>query len=128
MLGTALGEEQIETTFTRDGKRVTEIVEIGRRIEMFKKSVEKDAGKLKGYWAQWEELQGEFMELGAEVYGLEVFGDGEGESREVGYRKEMELMDTEHDVRVQELTSEIAEMSEEVLQKMTESEKVRTPG
>jgi hypothetical protein len=37
-LGASVAEEQIETTFTRDGKRVTEIVDIGKRIVQFKKS------------------------------------------------------------------------------------------
>jgi phosphopantothenoylcysteine decarboxylase len=124
MLSAPLAEEQIETTFTRDGERVTEIVEIGKRIEMFRKSVEKDEAKLKDYWKQWEDLQGDFIELGIEVFGPEVFGGAALESKEKGFKKEMELLDLEHDARVQELTTEVENIREGILQKMTDSEKV----
>ena len=124
MLSAPLGEEQIETTFTRDGKRVTEIVEIGKRIELFQKSVEKDEAKLKDYWKQWEELQDDFVELGIEVFGPEVFGKAAKEAREKGFRREMELLDREHDARVLELTGEVEDVAEKFLEKMTESEKV----
>ena len=124
LLSAPLGEEQIETTFHRDGKRVTEIVDIGKRIEQFKKSVEKDETKLKGYWKQWEDLQGEFLELGMEVFGAEAFGEREKEGGK-GYRKEMEMLDLEHNAKVQELKGEVKGIAEKMLEKMKESEKVR---
>lgn len=103
---------------------MTEIVEIGKRIELFKKSVEKDEAKLKGYWKQWDDLQGDLMELGMEVFGPEVFGTAASEARDRGFKKEMELLDVEHDARVQELTAEVEDIAEEYLEKMKESEKV----
>lgn len=103
---------------------MTEIVEIGKRIAQFKKSVEKDEGKLKDYWKQWEDLQGDFMELGVEVFGPGVFGGAAAEAREKGFKKEMELLDVEHGARVQELTNEVEDIGKEILQKMKESEKV----
>jgi hypothetical protein len=124
MLSAPLGEEKIETTFTREGKRVTEIVEIGKRIELFKKSVEKDEANLKDYWKQWENLQDDFVELGIEVFGPEVFGRAAKEAMEKGFRREMELLDGEHDARVLELTGEVEDVAEEFLEKMRESEKV----
>lgn len=123
-LSAPLGEEQIETTFHRDGKRVTEIVDIGKRIEQFKKSVEKDEMKLKGYWKQWEDLQGEFLELGVEIFGAEAFGEKE-EGGGKGFRMEMELLDLEHNAKVQELTEEVEGIPEKMLEKMKESEKVQ---
>lgn len=125
-LSAPLGDEQIETTFTRDGKRVTEVVEIGKRVELFKKSVEKDEAKLRGYWKQWDELQGEFMDLGMEVFGPEVFGANASEAKEKSFKKEMELLDVEYNARIEELTVEIEAFGDEYLEKMKESEKVCT--
>jgi hypothetical protein len=126
MLSAPLGEELIETTFTREGKRVTEIVEIGKRIALFKKSVEKDEAKLKDYWKQWEDLQGDFVELGMEVFGPEAFGEApaEGKASEMGFKKEMGLLDIEHNTRVHELSEEVETVAEQILVKMKESEKV----
>ena len=93
-----LAEEQIETTFTRAGKRVTEIVEIGKRIALFKKSVERDEAKLKDYWKQWEDIQDGFTELGMEIFGPEAFGEApaDGKATDKGFKKEMELLDIDH--------------------------------
>jgi hypothetical protein len=124
MLSAPLGDEQIETTFTREGKRVTEVVEIGKRIELFKKSVEKDEAKLKGYWKQWDDLQGDFVELGMEVFGPEVFGADANEARDKGFKKGMELLDVENAAMVEELGAEVEEIVDEYLEKMKESEKV----
>ena len=123
-LGLPLGEEQIEITFTRDGKRVTEIVEIGKRIGLFKKSVEKDEAKLKAYWKDWEALQGDFVELGIDVFGPEMFGQAAKDARGRGFVKEMEVTDEEHDGRMGGLAAEVEEMAEGVLARMKESEKV----
>lgn len=125
-LNAPLTEEQIETTFTREGKRVTEIVRIGKSIVQFKKSIEKDEAKLAGYWAQWKELQDDFVELGVEVFGERAFPASEiGErKRGTGFRREMELLDLEHDARAKELNEEIAGIGMNVLKKVKASEKV----
>ncbi|KAG0645810.1 hypothetical protein D0Z07_7731, partial [Hyphodiscus hymeniophilus] len=122
-LSAPLAEEQIETTFTRDGKRVTEIVEIGKRIELFKKSVEREEGKLKGYWKAWEDVQDEYEELGMEVFGPEMFERPVKDARESGFAEEMEGLDKEHDAQVAELTSEVGGLAGEYLTKMKDSEK-----
>jgi hypothetical protein len=127
ILTAPLAEEQIETTFTRQGKRVTEIVEIGKRMAQFRKSVETDEAKLKDFWKQWEDLQDEFIELGMEVFGPEAFGGAPagGKASDKGFKKEMELLDIEHNVKVQELNEEVETIAGQMLVKMKESEKVR---
>ena len=126
MLGASVAEEQIETTFTRDGKRVTEIVDIGKRIVQFKKSVDKESARLEEYWKQWADLQNEYVELGVEVLGPKLFKNHEVEGIEVdkGFRKEMELLDLEHTSRVEELTAEVDDITSKILKKMKASEKV----
>ena len=88
---------------------VTEVVEIGKRIEQFKRSVERDAARLHKHWKQWEDLQNDFIELGVEVFGAEPFGvDMETEKpRESGFRMEMDGLDREHNAGVEELTREV---------------------
>jgi phosphopantothenoylcysteine decarboxylase len=125
-LGASVAEEQIETTFTRDGKRVTEIVDIGKRIVQFKKSVDKESARLEEYWRQWADLQNEYVELGVEVLGPKLFKNHEVEGIEAdkGFRKEMELLDLEHTSRVEELTAEVDDITSKILKKMKASEKV----
>ena len=125
-LSVPLGDEQIETTFTREGNEITEVVQIGKRIAMFKKSVEKEEAKLKDYWKQWEEMQHEYVELGIEIFGPRAFGDDTAADKgmEKGFKKEMELLDLEHGVRAEELAEEVEDISAKILQKMKVSEKV----
>jgi phosphopantothenoylcysteine decarboxylase len=63
-LGTPLVGEKIETVIRRDGKRVVEIVEIGKRVEAFKELIEREEEKLKQAWKEWDEVQEEYIELG----------------------------------------------------------------
>lgn len=63
-LSTPLLGEKIETVIRRDGKRVVEIVEIGKRVEAFKELIEKEEEKLKQAWRAWDEVQEEYIELG----------------------------------------------------------------
>jgi phosphopantothenoylcysteine decarboxylase len=125
-LSAPLVDEKIETTITKDGKRKVEIVEIGKRVATLKKFVEKEAAKLKEAWKHWDELQNEYIELGIEVFGPEVFGeDAAGlKIRQKGYKREMELLELEHNARVGELDEEIEEFGSKILQKMKASEKV----
>ncbi|KAE9378011.1 hypothetical protein N431DRAFT_170937 [Stipitochalara longipes BDJ] len=124
-LSAPLVNEKIETTISKDSKRKVEIVQIGKRVATFKKFVEKEGAKLKEAWKHWEELQNEYIELGIEVFGPEVFGeDAAGlEIRQKGYKREMELLDLEHNARVEELDEEIEDVGPTMLQKMKVSEK-----
>lgn len=96
--------------------------------------MEKDKKKLETLWAQWEELQNDFIELGVEVIGSEAFAggkeeeEGDGNVVRVGYKKDMELMNFEHGARVEELAEEVEELRGETLQKAEEAEKVRLYG
>jgi len=125
-LSAPLGNEKIETTISRDGKRVTEVVEIGKRIAQFKKVIEKDEAKLKEYWEQWEELQNDYLELGIEVFGPEPFGeDAIGVNvSEKAYKREIELVDLENNARFEEIEEEIENIGVSMRQKMKTSEKV----
>jgi len=127
-LSAPLSEEQVETSFTRpDGRRVTEIVQIGKRMNLFKKSVEKDGAKLKEYWKQWEDLQNDFIELGLEVFGKEAFSEGmsKDKKREKGYLIEMELLDSEVNARIEEISGEVEDLTSMTLKALKTSEKVR---
>lgn len=119
--------EKIETTTTRDGKRNTEVVEIGKRVATFKKFIEKEEGRLKETWKLWDEVQNEYSELGVEVFGPEVFGnDAAGlKLRQKGFKREIELLDLEQNARVEEFNEEIEDTGTRILQKMKASEKVR---
>jgi len=125
-LSAPLSEEQIETTFSRDEKQITEIARIGNRVELFKRNIEKASAKLRDCWTQWEEMQSGFIDLGVEVFGYEAFGveeDNDGESKK-GYKTEMELLDLEYNTRMEELTEEIEDLRARALQKTKSSEKV----
>jgi phosphopantothenoylcysteine decarboxylase len=127
-LSAPLAEEKIQTTFKRDGKRVTEIIDIGKRAMKFKDLLKKEEAKLVDYWKQWEDLQDEYVELGIEVFGPEVFGEEAGrETSKAGFKWEMELLDCEHVVKIEELEEEIVDVGAKTRQKMKASEKVSNP-
>jgi len=121
-----LAEEQISSTFKRDGEQVTETVNMGQRIADFKNNIERDKMRLEDQWKQWEELQNEYIELGLDVFGPEAFDDmnEHEEQRGIGYRWEMELVNLEHSERVEEITAEIESLKPEALKKMVKTEKV----
>lgn len=125
-----LEDERIETTFNRDGERVTEVVHIGDRLALFKKSIEKDAAKLESCWAEWEELQGAFMDLGAEIFGPDSFEDyqgGEDGRENRGYTKQLDLLNLEQETRKVELIEEIEEIKDDTLQETNIAERVNSP-
>jgi phosphopantothenoylcysteine decarboxylase len=126
MLAAPLDKELIETTVIQEGRPVTEIMEMGKRIMQFKRIIEKNEAELKEYWKQWDDLQDEYLELGIEIFGPEAFGGAADEARETGYKKEMEILDIEHNAAINELMSEVEKVSEQMLTKMKESEKVCT--
>jgi hypothetical protein len=125
-LSAPLTQEKIETTITKDGKRKVEVVEIGKRVETFQRLVEKEEAKLKENWKKWDEAQNEFLELGIELFGPEVFGgDAVGvKVRDEGFKREVELFNLEHNTAIGELDEEIEDNSAKILQKMKASEKV----
>lgn len=125
-LSASLLHERIETITSKDGKRKCEIVEIGKRLAAFKKLADKEEGKLKESWEHWEELQTEYIELGVEVFGPEVFGGAASglKASQKGFRREMELLDFEHNARLAEFDEEIEDTGPTFLQKMKASEKV----
>lgn len=125
-LSAPLTEELIEGDFKRNGKTITETVKMGKRVAQFKKSVENEQVKLKEYWKQWDEMQNEYTALGIEVFGAKAFGeDAVGDEGKVkGYGREMELLDLEHNTRVEALQEEIEEIGVDILKKMKTSEKV----
>jgi hypothetical protein len=102
-------------------------VQIGERLALFKKSVEKDTASLSDYWIQWEEMQNDFIELGKEMFGNEAFPneDNHDEIAKKGYSREMELLGIEYETRANELAEEIEDLRNETLQKTKTSEKVR---
>lgn len=125
-LSAPLSNEKIETTISKDGKRKIEVVEIGNRVTTFKEIIEKEGANLKEYWKQWDEVQNEYLELGVEVFGPEVFGEDalSVKIREKGFKREMELLNLEHNTMVGELDDEIEDTSAKIVQKMKASEKV----
>ncbi|CZR60412.1 uncharacterized protein PAC_10308 [Phialocephala subalpina] len=121
ILSNPLLGEKLETEIRKDGKRVVETVEIGQRVEAFKALIEQEEAKLKQAWKEWDEVQEEYIELGIDVFGAEAFSRI-GEER-AGYKREMELLDLEHNTRVEELEEEIDEIGVEAWQTMKTSEK-----
>lgn len=91
---------------------------------MLKQLLEKEEGRLAEYWRKWEECQGEYVDLGVEVFGAEAFGeDGKG-GKEKGWKKEGELREAEHEARVGEVEEEVGEIRRVFLKEMKSSEKV----
>jgi hypothetical protein len=102
------------------------VVEIGKRVSAFKKFIKKKEVMLKEFWKQWEDLQNEYIELGVEVFGPEIFGEPAASltAGQKGFQREMELLDLEHNARVGEFDEEIEDTGLKILQKMKVSEKV----
>ena len=127
IISSPLAEDQIQTTFKRDGKIVTETVEIGKRIAQFKKLVQKEDAKLTDYWKQWEEVRAEFADIGAEVFGRDAFGltEVENQGNVKGFSRDMKTLNLEHNPTIEDFKAEVKEIGEKALQKMKASEKVR---
>lgn len=119
-----LADEEIRVEFIKDGKKVSGTHRVGDRVASFKKMIEEEEKKLDDLWKQWDEVQTEYVALGTEVFGREAFRI-EKEGREIGYKKDMELLDLETAARVEALEDEIEAIGPEILKKMKASEKVR---
>jgi phosphopantothenoylcysteine decarboxylase len=125
-LSSPLGEDQIETTYTRNGKRVVEVIQIGEKVAEFKNTIENEEAKLKLFWKQWDDLQNDFIQLGIEVFGAEAFNEGQEQSKTAmkGSRDAMELGNLEHKARVDKIFEEVEGITKETLRKMRIAEKV----
>ena len=119
-----LAAEKIQLTIMQDGKSVTRIVGISSRISKFKELVKKEQANLKEKWKQWEDLQDEYRLLGAEVFGAEVVRLDPHLVTD-GFKREMELIEIEHNTRLERLIEEHEELGAKILEKMETSEKVR---
>jgi hypothetical protein len=123
-----LEKDVVETVFThKDGTTTAEKFQIGERIESFKAAVESKEAEIKQLWREWEKVQEQIVDLGIEVLGPEVFKEGSvivGTEKK-GYRKEMELLDKEHETWLEDMQKEINRIGQEAIDKMTAAEKVR---
>lgn len=122
-LSAPLTEEKLQTESCLGGKPITEVFKVGDRVAKFKKIIEMEEAKLKDLWKQWDEVQNEYVELGKEVFGREVFND-DSTGEEKGFRKDMELLKLEYGTRVEELVEEIGDIGPDILKRMKASEKV----
>lgn len=121
-LSSSFANEQVTTSFSRDGKCVTELVEIGKSVAQYKKFIEKETVRLEDNWEQWQNLQDEFMELGVQVLGAHGFHNEE--ERNKGYKYDQELLDVDHNTRLNELVEEIDDITQKVSDAMRTQEKV----
>ncbi|KAM3072950.1 hypothetical protein ACMFMF_007274 [Clarireedia jacksonii] len=125
ILSAPMADEKVETTVLKNGKRVVQIVEIGKRIADFKKNIGNEEEKLDDYWKRYELLQLEFEELGVQVLGARALKVAEDKYDEEGYRHEVDLLEKEHCTKMEEIMEELGEIGDEAIKKMRASEKVR---
>ncbi|CAL3967283.1 hypothetical protein PZA11_003631 [Diplocarpon coronariae] len=121
ILTTPLYDEQIQAEMNKDGKRVFATHQVGDRVNAFKTVIKEEEAKLNDLWKQWNDVQDEYLELGAEVFGWEA--SGKGEASEKGFKKEMDLLGLEHGARVEEVEEMIEDIGPDILKKTKASEK-----
>lgn len=119
-LSVPLAEEKIETTVKRKNRRVPEVVEIGKRVDQFRQTIESEENKLEDYWKQWESLQNEFVKFAAQVFGGDAIKEKEEDE---GYRVDMQLLDAEHTTQMNTLLEELDEVGHDAIKMMKASEK-----
>lgn len=122
-LSAPLTEEKLQTETRLGGKPITEVFKVGDRVTKVKKIIEKEEAKLNDLWKQWDEIQNEYVELGKEVFGREVFND-DSTDQEFGFKKDMALLAVEYGTKAEKLEEEIENIGPDVLKKMKASEKV----
>jgi phosphopantothenoylcysteine decarboxylase len=124
--GKPISEELIETVFVRNKNRVIEHVHIGKRVTQFKKSLEANKSRLDEGWKQWQDLQDEYIVLGVEVFGNEMFGHKQAlqPNREKGYKHEMEKLAIEHNAKLKVYLEDINIMKVKTDQDMKVQERV----
>ncbi|THV50700.1 hypothetical protein BGAL_0140g00230 [Botrytis galanthina] len=119
-LSTPLATQKIQMTVQQEGRPISEIVEIGKRIAQFKQTIEEEDKKLEGYWKEWEDLQSEYKTLATRVFGGEMFNE---EDADEGYHVDMQLLDAEYTAQVNVLLEELEEIGRDAIEQMEASEK-----
>ncbi|TGO34783.1 hypothetical protein BHYA_0182g00100 [Botrytis hyacinthi] len=120
-LSAPLATQKIQMTVQQEGRPISEIVEIGKRIVQFKQTIEEEDKKLEGYWKEWEDLQSEYKTLATRVFGGEMFNE---EDADEGYHVDMLLLDAEYTAQMNVLMEELDEVGSDAIKKMKASEKV----
>jgi len=115
-----LTSEHVETSFSRNGKQVTEVISIGQRVQDLKDLVLKSQIELKSLWNEWDQIQNDIVELGTEVLGEEN-GRETGVTR--GYAAHVAAWDSELQQQVRDIENEVETIASEAKQKMTVEEK-----
>ncbi|RAL59386.1 hypothetical protein DID88_006875 [Monilinia fructigena] len=103
-LGASLLHERIRTTVQRESQRVSEVIEICKRIDQFKQIIESEKDKLEAYWTQYQEIQSDFVKFSAQVVGGDVPEEKEPSE---GYRVDMRFLDAEHATKMELLLEEV---------------------
>ncbi|KAG4029419.1 hypothetical protein MFRU_016g01720 [Monilinia fructicola] len=119
-LGSSLLAERVQTMVQCKSQRVSEVVEIGKRIDQFKQIIESEKDKLEAYWTQYQKLQADFILFLAQIVGGAPLEEKEPSE---GYRVDMRLLDAEHATEKQALLEEVDEVGHEAIKKMKASEK-----
>ncbi|TGO52822.1 hypothetical protein BCON_0134g00150 [Botryotinia convoluta] len=119
-LSAPLVTQKIQMTVQQKGRRISEIVEIGKRIAQFRQTIEGEENKLEGYWKEWESLQVEFKIFATRVFGGETFNE---EDADEGYHVHMLLLDAEYTAQMDVLLEELDEVGNDAIKKMKASEK-----
>ncbi|CAG8952230.1 hypothetical protein HYFRA_00000970 [Hymenoscyphus fraxineus] len=126
-LSRPLDEETVATSNSTksDGTEEWHHFQLGVRLAEYKTLVEKEEAKQNDLWNQWDELQNEYIELGAEVFGSRAFGEDANlvKGKHRGFKKEMDLLDLEFKARVEELEEEVSGISVEYQKKLKTAEK-----
>ncbi|KAB8301149.1 hypothetical protein EYC80_003048 [Monilinia laxa] len=120
-LGASLLHERIQTTVQRESQRASEVIEICKRIDQFKQTIDSERDKLEAYWTQYKKVQNDFAKFSAQVIGGDVPGEKEPSE---GYHIDMHLLDAEHATEMALLLEEVTKVSHEAIEKMKASEKV----
>ncbi|TGO44199.1 hypothetical protein BOTNAR_0899g00020 [Botryotinia narcissicola] len=120
-LSAPLAAQKIQMTVQQKGRRISEIVEIGKRVAQFRQAIEEEDNKLDGYWKEWEGLQSEFKTFATRVFGGEMFNE---EDADEGYYVDMLLLDAEYTAQMNVLMEELDEVGSDAIKKMKASEKV----
>jgi hypothetical protein len=122
-----LSEDQVETTFIRpDGTETTEVRQIGKRIEEFKAMVAKNEAELKQCWDEWEDVQGDIIQLGVDIFGPDEFDRRSGvpQNRSARCRSEIEKWDLDHKIFLERMRGEIGSLCRDAWESMQAAEQV----
>jgi hypothetical protein len=127
LLSTPLAHEHIAVNFTRSGKHVTDVVQMGERMNTYKNCVDSHNNHLSGYWNDWEELQDEYMDLGLEVFGSDAFRYPPAGVKkfEAGFERKMELAYLEHQSMLKDVHKKLEALEVDFIKEIKAVEEVR---